>query len=255
MVFEGVPWPRHLECMQVGRQSACTHVLKASPGLVTSNASSTLHLRCPWVLSVYAWSIPNATIRRNPTQSDAIRRNQTQSRLPESSLRRQSCKQAQSNVIKCGIMITWIILKAAEDLSTGTRVAPSDAYLMREAIRRHQSEEGGNQTSSETWPQAVAYLTSMGAGSLDSLLVPAKLGATSCGTHACNPRHSSMQSESLMHAIRVTQACNPRLLVLLPLEAFSFATAAPTSPMTLSITFFASMSANVSSGALERPKA
>jgi hypothetical protein len=41
----------------------------------------------------------------------------------------------------------------------------------------------------------------------------------------------------------------------LPLEAFSFATAAPTSPMTLSITFFASMSANVSSGALERPKA
>ena len=74
-----------------------------------------------------------------------------------------------------------------------------------------------------------AYLTSMGAGS--SLLVPA------------------------MHAIRVTHACNPRLLVPLPLEAFSFATAAPTSPMTLSITFFASMSANVSSGALERPKA
>jgi hypothetical protein len=48
-----------------------------------------------------------------------------------------------------------------------------------------------------------------------------------------------------MHAIRV----------LLPLEAFSFATAAPTSPMTLSITFFASMSANVSNGAFERPKA
>jgi len=102
-------------------------------------------------------------------------------------------------------MITWIILKAAEDLSTGTRVAPSDAYLMREAIRRHQSEQGRNQTSSETGPQAVAYLTSMGAGSLDSLLVPAKLGSTSRG----NPSHSCMQSESLKHAIRVTHACNP----------------------------------------------
>jgi hypothetical protein len=66
--------------------------------------------------------------RDHQTQSDAIRRNQTQSDAIQA--------------IQCGIMIAWIILKAAEDLSTGTRVAPSDAYLMREAIRRHQSEEG-----------------------------------------------------------------------------------------------------------------
>ena len=96
-----------------------------------------------------------------------------------------------------------------------------------------------------------AYLTSMGAGS--SLLVPARHAIRV--THACNPRLLVPLPLEAMHAIRGTHACNPRLLVPLPLEAFSFATAAPTSPMTLSITFFASMSANVSSGALERPKA
>ena len=67
-----------------------------------------------WIILKAAEDLSTGTrvaIRRNQTQSDAI-------------------------------MITWIILKAAEDLSTGTRVAPSDAYLMREAIRRHQSEEG-----------------------------------------------------------------------------------------------------------------
>jgi len=36
------------------------------------------------------------------------------------------------------------------------------AYLMREAIRRHQSEEGGNQTSSETLAPAYVIEAALG---------------------------------------------------------------------------------------------
>ncbi len=123
--FEGVPWPRHLECL-------LDLALAVPLGIVRVCLE---HSERDHQTQSYAWSIQNATIRRNhmpgafrTRPSDAIRRNQTQ-----------------SDAIK----IAWIILKAAEDLSTGTRVAPSDAYLMREAIRRHQSEERRNQTSSE----------------------------------------------------------------------------------------------------------
>jgi hypothetical protein len=88
--------------------------------------------------------------RDHQTQSDAIRRNQTQSDAIQA--------------IQCGIMIAWIILKAAEDLSTGTQsdaIRRNHNYLDhleggRGLVHRYEGrpkrrvpDEGGNQTSSE----------------------------------------------------------------------------------------------------------
>ena len=109
--------------------------LKASPGLVTSNASSTLHLRCPWVLSVYAWSI-----RCNQMQSDAIRCNQTQSVYAWSILKAAiKCKQAQSTAVQSGIINCLDHLEGGRGL----------VHRYESRPKRRVPDEGGNQTSSE----------------------------------------------------------------------------------------------------------
>jgi len=117
----------------------------------------------------------------------------------------------------------WIILKVAEALSTGTSVAPREAYLGQKGgdarnrwFKKKKGGQVGMRRAERGWWVVEAHLTSMGAG---SVLLP--------GT------------DFFFEAF----------------EAFSLATAAPTSPITLSITFLASTSARVRSGALDRPNA